>query len=127
MEFRSARRRARGLSRGKVARGVVRKGGLEPPRLAALVPKTRASTNSATFARLGFYGSASPPFRGPGWASFEPALPVSSEPGRLIASSGIGALDRTDKWPPAPQLRFGATQRVDIIGVVDLAQEVAQP
>ena len=30
--------------------GVVRKGGLEPPRLAALVPKTRASTNSATFA-----------------------------------------------------------------------------
>src|SRR5690606_20319548 len=32
------------------ATGVVRKGGLEPPRLAALVPKTRASTNSATFA-----------------------------------------------------------------------------
>src|SRR5690606_27006758 len=30
--------------------GMVRKGGLEPPRLAALVPKTRASTNSATFA-----------------------------------------------------------------------------
>ena len=29
---------------------LVRKGGLEPPRLAALVPKTRASTNSATFA-----------------------------------------------------------------------------
>jgi hypothetical protein len=29
---------------------MVRKGGLEPPRLAALVPKTRASTNSATFA-----------------------------------------------------------------------------
>ncbi len=32
--------------------GLVRKGGLEPPRLAALVPKTRASTNSATFAKL---------------------------------------------------------------------------
>ncbi|SBV35148.1 hypothetical protein STPYR_10078 [uncultured Stenotrophomonas sp.] len=29
---------------------MVRKGGLEPPRLAALEPKSRASTNSATFA-----------------------------------------------------------------------------
>ena len=31
--------------------GVVRKAGLEPARLAALAPKARASTNSATFAR----------------------------------------------------------------------------
>src|SRR5690606_657627 len=33
-----------------VAGRLVRKGGLEPPRLAALEPKSRASTNSATFA-----------------------------------------------------------------------------
>ena len=32
-------------------REMVRKAGLEPARLAALVPKTRASTNSATFAK----------------------------------------------------------------------------
>src|SRR3546814_13514275 len=32
------------------ARWVVRKGGLEPPRLAAPAPKAGASTNSATFA-----------------------------------------------------------------------------
>src|SRR5690606_38173810 len=35
---------------GRVAARLVRKGALEPPRLPALVPKTRASTNSATFA-----------------------------------------------------------------------------
>jgi hypothetical protein len=38
-------------NRPRVDRGLVRKGGLEPPRLAALEPKSRASTNSATFAR----------------------------------------------------------------------------
>jgi hypothetical protein len=32
---------------------VVRKAGLEPARLAALAPKARASTNSATFAMPG--------------------------------------------------------------------------
>src|SRR3546814_642173 len=35
------------------ARWVVRKGGLEPPRLAAPAPKAGASTNSATFATPG--------------------------------------------------------------------------
>src|SRR5690606_25090530 len=47
-----ARRRLQGMpAAGPAGRaGLVRKGGLEPPRLAALEPKSRASTNSATFA-----------------------------------------------------------------------------
>ena len=36
------------------SRDVVRKAGLEPARLAALEPKSRASTNSATFALVTF-------------------------------------------------------------------------
>ena len=40
----------RGLSDPMRRWSMVRKGGLEPPRLAALEPKSRASTNSATFA-----------------------------------------------------------------------------
>ncbi len=35
--------------------------GLEPPRLAALVPETSASTNSATWARAGIGTERSPP------------------------------------------------------------------
>src|SRR5690606_4800759 len=47
-----ARRRLQGMPAADPAgrAGLVRKGGLEPPRLAALEPKSRASTNSATFA-----------------------------------------------------------------------------
>ncbi len=48
-------------SRPQVDRGLVRKGGLEPPRLAALEPKSRASTNSATFARCEILRRASRP------------------------------------------------------------------
>ena len=38
--------------------GLVRKAGLEPARLAALEPKSRASTNSATFAGAGHRAGA---------------------------------------------------------------------
>ena len=47
---RGATRRLPGRPPESTGAEMVRKGGLEPPRLAALVPKTRASTNSATFA-----------------------------------------------------------------------------
>ena len=48
-------------SRPFAGRGLVRKGGLEPPRLAALEPKSRASTNSATFARCEILRRSQPP------------------------------------------------------------------
>ena len=51
-------------SRPFAGRGLVRKGGLEPPRLAALEPKSRASTNSATFARCEILRRSQPPSPG---------------------------------------------------------------
>ena len=49
----------------KAARWMVRKEGLEPSRLAALEPKSSASTHSATFARAGVERRKTPPAAGP--------------------------------------------------------------
>src|SRR5688500_12326236 len=71
-------------NRPRVDRGLVRKGGLEPPRLAALEPKSRASTNSATFARSAILrrrrrGLLSKPKKTPGM----PGVSGSGGPSRI--------------------------------------------
>jgi hypothetical protein len=80
----------------------MRKGGLEPPRLAALVPKTRASTNSATFAHRECYPvpglSRSQPRTG------EPPEPVSEQAPEPIGDAGDKEADPEPPFDPRTQV-----------------------
>ena len=86
--------------------GLVRKGGLEPPRLAALEPKSRASTNSATFARRNL--SAAVRRRRPAAAPTDNARPEPGVPSTWWAARVNGGranrrfASRANATRPAP-------------------------